>query len=129
MRDHGPLGRFAYWKPFEAHAVECALADFPDAIIDLGAGHSDYDDQQLFARVQAALAPMPHEILLKPSSSLEESLTILGERVNPEEQEELERPNRSFLTNSCNKRFATHTVLTGRRSLGDECEEVLALIS
>lgn len=56
-------------------------------------------------------------------------LTILGERVNPEEQEELERVNRSVLTNSCNKRLATHTVLTGRRSLGDVCEEVLALIS
>lgn len=39
VRDHGPLGRFACWKPFEAHAVERALTDFPDAIIDFGAGH------------------------------------------------------------------------------------------
>jgi hypothetical protein len=69
-REHesGRLGRLAYWKPFEAHAVERVLADFPDAIIDFGAGHSVYDDEQLLARVQVALAPVPHVSCSSPRS-------------------------------------------------------------
>jgi ribosomal-protein-serine acetyltransferase len=35
--------------------------------IDFGAGHSVYEDEELFARVQQALAPYPWVILLLPS--------------------------------------------------------------
>ena len=59
VRAHGQLAREAYWKPFEAYAVERVLADFPDTLIDFGAGHSVYEEEELFARVQAALAPVP----------------------------------------------------------------------
>ena len=130
-REHesGRLGRLAYWKPFEAHAVERVLADFPDAIIDFGAGHSVHDDEQLFARVQVALAPVPHVILLKPALRLDESLAILGERFPPEERDEAERENWTFLRNPSNERLATHTVLTGRRKLEEVCEEIMRLLA
>jgi shikimate kinase len=39
-----------YWKPFEIHAVERLLADYPDCVIDFGAGHSVYEDEALLAR-------------------------------------------------------------------------------
>jgi shikimate kinase len=69
----------AYWKQFDAHAVERVVADHPDCIIDFGAGHSIYEDDAEFKRVQQVLAPY-NVILLLPSADLDESVQILAER-------------------------------------------------
>ncbi len=47
----------AYWKPFEAHAVERLLAEHHDCVFDFGAGHTVFEAGDLFARVQKAMAP------------------------------------------------------------------------
>ena len=44
----GMKGLIQYWKPFEAHAVERALEEFNDCVMDFGAGHSVYENQILF---------------------------------------------------------------------------------
>ncbi|MEO7910057.1 MAG: AAA family ATPase, partial [Roseiflexaceae bacterium] len=66
-----------YWKPFEAHAVERLLGEHrdcrPGCVIDFGAGHSFYEDEAQFARVQQALAPFSNIVLLLPSADLDES--------------------------------------------------------
>ncbi len=41
-----------YWKPFEAYAVERLLSEPEEVVIDLGGGHSVYQDVGLFARVK-----------------------------------------------------------------------------
>jgi hypothetical protein len=69
-----------YWAQFNAHAVERILAEHHDCVIDFGAGHSIYDDAGDFKRVQQALAPYPHVILLLPSTDITESIQILTER-------------------------------------------------
>jgi shikimate kinase len=69
-----------YWKPFEVHAVERLLAEHHDCVIDFGAGHSVFEDDTLFARVQKALAPYPNVVLLLPSPDLDESVRVLLKR-------------------------------------------------
>jgi hypothetical protein len=132
IEEHGPLARFEYWKPFETYAAERVVADFPDDLIDFGAGYTVQEDETLFARVQAALAPVPHVILLLPSPDIEESLAILAERMRPdippEHREADAQINRGFLTSPCNARLTTATVYTGRRPVEEVCDEVLALI-
>src|SRR5262245_19169953 len=59
----GFWGLYKYWKPFEAHAVERALVDYPNCVIDFGAGHSVYEDEALFARVKRALSAVPNVVL------------------------------------------------------------------
>ncbi|GMT48468.1 MAG: hypothetical protein IEMM0008_0007 [bacterium] len=76
----GFLGVYKYWKPFEAHAVERLLSDMQNGVIDLGAGHSVFEDSTLFSRVQKALEPYNNVILLLPSSDMEESIQILNDR-------------------------------------------------
>ncbi|UCJ13977.1 MAG: hypothetical protein JWS08_09770 [Phormidium sp. PBR-2020] len=76
----GFWGIYQYWKPFEAHAVERLLSDHKNCVIDFGAGHSVYEDNSLFQRVQRVLAPYPNIVLLLPSSDLNESVQILNER-------------------------------------------------
>lgn len=51
-------GVLRYSKPFEVQMVEQVLADH-HGVIDFGASNSVYDDQELFARVENTLAPIP----------------------------------------------------------------------
>ena len=73
----GFLGVYRYWKPFEAHAVERLLKDFPDGVLDFGGGHSVYEDEALFVRVQKAMNSFGNVVLLLPSPDLDESVRIL----------------------------------------------------
>lgn len=76
----GFQGLYYYWQPFHAHAVERVVADYPDRIIDFGAGHSVYADPALLERVKTTLAPYPNVILLLPSPDPAESRQILKQR-------------------------------------------------
>jgi shikimate kinase len=58
--DQGMLGLLRYWKPFEAHAVARMLAEHNDCIIDFGAGHSVYEEPQLFFAIR--LCKVRHSI-------------------------------------------------------------------
>lgn len=78
--NEGMFGLFRYWSPFHAHAVERALADYNEGIIDFGGGHSVYDDDTLFARVQQVMAPFKNVVLVLPSPDKEESFQILRQR-------------------------------------------------
>lgn len=69
-----------YWERFGAHAVERVLADHHDCVIDFGAAHSVYEDEQDFRRVQQALAPYANVVLILPSPDPDESIRILEER-------------------------------------------------
>jgi hypothetical protein len=97
-----------YWKPFEAHAVERLLAEHHDCVIDFGAGHTVFDDDILFARVETALKPFPNVVLLLPSPDLDESVRVLTKR----------RPdlppgvNEHFVRHHCNYDLAKIVVYT-----------------
>lgn len=68
------------WEPARAHAVERIVADHPGGIISLGAGHSHYSHPELFQRVQAALRPADHVVLVLPSTDHERSVQVLRQR-------------------------------------------------
>jgi hypothetical protein len=126
----GPAGRYAYWKPFEVYAVEQALSDYPDAIIDFGAGHSVHDDAERFARVASALASASHVILLLPSPDRAVSLRILLERLAPpaERATFVAARQAALLASPCNARLATATIYTAGQTAEETCAQVLALL-
>jgi adenylate kinase family enzyme len=76
----GFFGMFLYWQPYHAHAVERVLTEYPNGIIDFGAGHSVYPDLSLLTRVQKTLAPYSNVILILPSPDPAESMEILRKR-------------------------------------------------
>lgn len=130
--DQGMAGLLRYWKPFEAHAVERVLADHPDCVIDFGAGHSVYEDETLFARVQRALNPYPNVILLLPSPNLDESAEILNARfkelllrevghVDPA----LFEVNTQFVKHPSNHKLAKIVVYTNGKMPDETCAEIL----
>lgn len=123
--DFWGVGR--YWKRFEAHAVERLLADHHQCVIDFGAGHSVYEDETLFKRVERVLAPYSNVILLMPSFDLDESVQILKER-------NLGRPavfydiNEHFVRHPSNYKLAKFTVYTKGKTPEETCNEILNLV-
>jgi shikimate kinase len=123
----GFLAIYQYWKPFEAYAVERLLTEHSNCVIDFGAGHSVYEDEQLFQRIQQVLEPYNNVVLILPSSNLDESIQILNERTG------------EFISNSfnfhehCVKHHSNHdlakfTVYTKGKSPEETCDDILNLI-
>lgn len=119
---------YAYWKPFEAYAVERLLSEDPNCVVDFGAGHSVYEDDTLFARVQKVLAPVQNVILLLPSPDLDESIVLLNagdeglRDMNP-------NINEHFVRHPSNQLLAKFTIYTKGKTAEESCDEVLKLIA
>jgi shikimate kinase len=137
VEDEGMTGLLAYWKPFEAHAVERALADHSNCVIDFGAGYTVQDDEALFGRVEKSLAPFEHVILLLPSPDEEESVRILNQRMEtllreyeqPEETiPEVLAANENFVKHPANGRLAKLVIYTKGKSPEETCEEIVRLL-
>lgn len=124
----GFWGLYRYWKPFEAHAVERVLAEHPDCVIDLGAGHSVYEDEALLTRVKKVFAPHPHVVLVLPSADLATSLNVLEER-RPLLRDIAPSINEHFITHRSNYELATSIVYTADRTAEETCSEILQRIA
>lgn len=116
----GLLEQYNYWKPFEAHAVERVVPEYPNCVLDFGAGHGVYEDEALLARVQHALSSVAHVILLLPSPDVAEATAVLNARfaqllqevagtVNPDALQ----LNEHFVKHPSSRRLATQIVYTG----------------
>jgi shikimate kinase len=127
----GFAGMVAYWKPFEAHAVERLLSDVKAerCVIDFGAGHSVYEDPALFERVRAAMEPVT-VVLLLPSSDVAESIAILRARrdvLHPKQAGQPTEVNEHFLRHPSNASLAKFTVYTKDRTPEQTAEEITNL--
>ena len=125
--NEGVDGLLRYWKPFEAHSVARLLEDHENCIFDFGAGHSVYEEEDLFARVESALSPYENVILVIPSPDPDESIAILRQRP-------FEGPlfaldiNEHFVRHPSNERLAKHIVYTKDKTPEESRDEILKLI-
>ncbi len=124
----GFWGIYQYWKPFEAHTVERFLSEHKDCVIDFGAGHSVYEDDFLFQRVQQILMPYANVILLLPAADLNESIQILNERNDYVSDGKL-NINEHFVRHPSNYELAKFTVYTKAKTPEETCNEILQLVS
>jgi hypothetical protein len=120
-----------YLWPFYPHVVERVLGEHHDCVIDLGAGHTVYEDASAFARVQQALAPYCNVLLILPSLDPDRSAAILRERTADLVwlQEIRERHgfdmNEHFLRHPSNYRLAKLIVYTEGKSPEETRDEIL----
>lgn len=122
----------AYWKPFEVDAVYRITSEFPNSIIDFGAGHSWYPDPEHFVQVEKALNPFPNIFLLLPSPDKEESIQICNQRLlerrgKPLEETEI-KANRDFVEHESNYRLAKHILYTKNKTPEDTAAEIFKLL-
>jgi shikimate kinase len=123
----GFLGVYRYWKPFEAHAVERLLSEGGDAVVDFGGGHSVYEDDVLFSRVERVLAPYPYVILILPSPDKEESIRVLKERKGKVVSSGFDF-HEHFVRHHSNYDLAKHVVYTKGKSPAETCVEIEEIV-
>ena len=116
-----------YWKAFEPEGVERIVSEPEESIVDLGGGHSIYEDESLFARVKNILLPFPNVILIMPSPDLEESIAILNERTNGYVSNGFDF-HENFVRSHCNYELAKHTVYTKGKTPEETCGEIEKLL-
>jgi shikimate kinase len=128
----GNIGVLRYSKPFEAQMVEKVLRDYADHVIDFGAGHSVYEDEDDFARVQAALAPFSNVILVLPSADPDESIRVLNERLAAllaregiKDTAEILELNAQFVRDPGNAKLAKKTVYTEGKPPEEASQEIV----
>jgi hypothetical protein len=123
----GFLSLYQYWKPFEAYSVERVLAEYHNCVFDFGAGHSVYEDDLLFARVQSLLLPYKHVILLLPSPDLDESVAILHERDEWAANMGFDF-HEHFVKHPSNHALAKFVVYTKGKTPEETCSEIVGMI-
>lgn len=126
---------FAYWKPFEVHALERVLQDHDRGIFDFGAGYTVQEDEALFARVQNAFAPFEDLFLLLPSPDVGESLEVLDTRLTALLEKELGSTfpeafelNEHLIRHPSNQQLAQKIVYTADKTPEECCLEIIALL-
>lgn len=132
-REQGFPALVEHWKPYDIHAVERVLADYPHGhVIAFGAGHSVYTNPDDLARAKRALAG--HDvILLLPTADIDEANRVLRERLVHDEPEltgdTIPNINRQFLLDPSNAYLATATVYNANQTPEQTCAAIIELLS
>jgi hypothetical protein len=128
----GMMGLIKYWEPFQAHAVERALEEFKNCVMDFGAGHSVYEDQDLFRRVEKVLKPHKFVIQIMPSPDIDRSVEVVNKRFSEllinevgKIDDELLALNEHFVRHPSNGMLAKKTVYTEGKSAKATVQEIL----
>jgi hypothetical protein len=115
----GRLAAEREWEPARAHAVRRVLADHPGAVVSLGAGHTAFTDPGHLATVRAALADVPHVVLVLPSADRDAALAELRRRCVATKGTDWVRDGHdllaAWLDDPGTRSLATSTFVTGVR--------------
>ena len=119
---------YMYWKEFECHAVERLLSEHSNCVIDFGAGHSVYEIDTHFARVQNALEAYKNVVLLLPSADKDESVQILNERAGRDGPPDDFDINEHFVRHHSNYDLAKVIAYTKGKSPEETRDEILSRV-
>jgi hypothetical protein len=130
--EQGFLATHRQWEPVRVHAIERVLSECGRVVLDLGAGHTHYEDPMMFDRVKQAISSCPNIILLLPCTDLDRSVCLLKERCIAERGVDWVQDGYDFIEHwvkdSCNHDLATMTIFTEGKTPMETCEEILKRI-
>ncbi|MCO4783777.1 MAG: shikimate kinase [Candidatus Cloacimonetes bacterium] len=122
-----------YWKPFEVNAVQNIVKEFPNSIIDFGAGHSYFTDKDQFNLVSEALSNIPNIFLLLPCKNKTKALEICNDRLKKRKEKDLEEneitANRNFINHQSNYKLSKHIIYTEGKTPLESAKEIQSLLS
>jgi len=124
IRRLGGFMAFMYYRElFAAYAVEKMLSNYHHCVFDFGAGI--YESDEMFQRVQAALAGYSNVVLLLPSPDIEESVRILTERDQNPPADLTFDLNAHFIRHHTYYDLAKFTIYTQGKLPLESCNEIL----
>lgn len=122
-------GVYRYWKPYELYSIKRILADFTNCIFDFGAGHSVYEDDNMFEKAKEILSKFKNIMLLLPSKDLQESIDFLVNRNHMENDDEGNKMLKHFIEHHSNYDLCNHIIYVKDKTPDDILKEILKYIS
>ena len=122
----GIRGVWRYQQPFIANHFEQILQAGQASIIDLGAGHAVFENENDLSRVAGIVAPYPHIYHLQPTADKEESIRILKER--PRSTINGKDTNLYLIEHPAYREMATITLYTNDQTPEETCEQLIAIL-
>ena len=119
---------YMYWKEFECYSVERLLSEHSNCVIDFGAGHSVYEIDTHFARVEKVMRPYRNVVLILPSPDKDGSVRLLSERMGKDVAPDDLDINEHFVRHHSNYDLAKHIVYTKGKSPEETRDEILELV-
>lgn len=126
-RNTGFMGKFKSPEDFNCYMISEVLkkakSDNLYGIVDFGAGHSVYDDKEIFERVKAMLKPFKNIVLLLPDKDKEQALKTMKNR-----SENNTEDNEKFFESPCNKELATMIIYEYNKQPIEIAKEIISRI-
>ncbi len=126
-REIGLMEKFNNADQFNCYMISEVLwkakQDNIYGIVDFGAGHSVYDDNEIFEHIKLMLRPFKNIVLLLPYIDERKSLEIMEKRSTGKTQD-----NQKFLESPCNKELATMIIYENDRQPAEIADEIISRI-
>ena len=133
MKESGFLEAYRQWWPALAFAAQRVITDYADCVIDYGAGHSHYENTNLFESISQTLSHLSNVILLLPSSDLDRSVSILRQRSIEQRKRDWIHDGYDFIEHwvkdDCNHLLSTATIYTEGKEPEQTRNEILRVIN
>ena len=127
------LDAYRQWWPALAFAAQRVLNDYDNCVIDYGAGHSHYEDKNLFKDVLESLSHLTNVILLLPSSDLDKSVSIIRQRSIEQRKRDWIHDDYDFIEHwvkdDSNHLLSTTTIYTEGKTPEQTRNEILMVIN
>ena len=103
--------------------LEKTLISGTPGVADFGAGHSVYNDEEIFRGIKEILSKFKNIVLLLPTPDIDTSLEIMARRSTGEYDH-----NEQFIRSHCNRDLATMVVYENGRTPREVAEGILKQI-
>ncbi len=103
--------------------LQKALISGIAGVVDFGAGHSVYDDEEIFRGIKEILSKFKNIVLLLPTPDIDTSLEIMAKRSTGDYS-----TNEQFIRSHCNRDLATMVVYENGRTPREVAEGILKQI-
>ena len=131
-QENGFLEAYRQLKLFEADATLQILKDYPECVIDFGAGHSYYEDNVVFESIREAMSKYSNTIFLLPSPDLNRSVSIIRQRSIQQRGWSWICDDYDFIEHwvkgDCNHRLATMKIYTEGKTPEQTRDEIVQAI-
>jgi hypothetical protein len=117
-----------YYQLYDAYSVDRVPSDYPQAVIDFGAGVGPCENTLQMKQIQALFEPIPNIFFLLPPPDTMESLKILRERDISPPADLTFNINAHFMKHPRYQMLAKHIIYTHSKTPEQTCAEVIKIL-
>jgi len=129
--NRGKLVAYQYWWPSLAYAAKKVVQDYPNCVVDFGAGHSHYESNDLFETVKQSIPRESYVIFLLPSPDIDKSVSIIREKCLKYLKTDWKYGDYDFIEHwikdKCNHILADKIIYTENKTPMESRDEILEL--